>query len=253
MRLVPKDWAKFQHYRNRRPPWIKLHRHLLDNQRFMCLPLASRALAPMLWLIAAEEDGGVFDTDGLAWRLRCDEVEVSDGLRGLCEAGLFLDASTLLAPCLQVATSEESRERDREEKRDRASARGGGLNGVPKTTSATCPDDVDAPTWADWQEHRRKLKAPITATGMATLRTEAGKAGMSLQDAMATAMANGWRGFRADWVRKPGTKPAEAPRNVTPSALSKAVLHDPDNQACECERCYTARRRAAGYGEQVKA
>ena len=53
MRLVPKDWGKFQHYRNRRPPWINLHRHLLDNQRFMCLPLASRALAPMVLRIAA--------------------------------------------------------------------------------------------------------------------------------------------------------------------------------------------------------
>lgn len=114
------------------------------------------------------------------------------------------------------------------------------------------PADVDEQTWTDWLEHRRKLKAPLSATGMAQMRTEAGKAGMSLQEAMATAMASGWRGFRADYVRKLGTQTAEPPRNVTLSALPQAVIHDPDDPACECERCYTARRRAAGYGEQVK-
>lgn len=115
-----------------------------------------------------------------------------------------------------------------------------------------CPDDVSAKVWEDWLRHRKSLKVPFSATAMAQTRTEAAKAGMTLEQALSTAMASGWRGFRADYVRKLGTKPAEPPRNVTLSALPKAVLHDPDDPACKCERCYTARLRANGYGEQVK-
>jgi hypothetical protein len=27
-----KDWTKFQHFKDRRPPWIKLYRDILDNR-----------------------------------------------------------------------------------------------------------------------------------------------------------------------------------------------------------------------------
>ena len=114
------------------------------------------------------------------------------------------------------------------------------------------PDDVSESVWQDWIAHRKAIKAPFSATALAQTRTEAAKAGMALDQALSTAMASGWRGFRADYVRKLGTKPAEPPRNVTLSAMPKAVLHDPDDPACKCERCYTARLRANGYGEQVK-
>ena len=30
------NWEKFQHYKVRRPPWIKLHHSLLDDYAFHC-------------------------------------------------------------------------------------------------------------------------------------------------------------------------------------------------------------------------
>jgi hypothetical protein len=54
MLIVPNNWAELQHYKDRSPPWIKLHKKLLDNFEFQSLPVASRALAPMLWLLASE-------------------------------------------------------------------------------------------------------------------------------------------------------------------------------------------------------
>jgi hypothetical protein len=39
-RLRVKNWAEFQHYRSRRPPWIKLHRGLLDDYAWHRLPEA---------------------------------------------------------------------------------------------------------------------------------------------------------------------------------------------------------------------
>ena len=73
MNITPKNWHSFQHYNKRNPPWIKLHRSILDDYGFACLPVASRALAPMLWLIASESKDGVISlaSEALAFRLRC--------------------------------------------------------------------------------------------------------------------------------------------------------------------------------------
>lgn len=49
-----KNWAKFQHFNRRRPTWIKLHHDLLEDSDFHDLPVESRALLPMLWLLASE-------------------------------------------------------------------------------------------------------------------------------------------------------------------------------------------------------
>lgn len=107
-----KNWATFQHYKDRSPPWIKLHRALLDDFSFSSLPLASKALAPLLWLLAAEStDGSVsVDPSWLAFRLRWKESDIRAGLSPLLERGFLIIASTTLADCQQVATPEAERE-----------------------------------------------------------------------------------------------------------------------------------------------
>jgi hypothetical protein len=115
MKLIPKNWASFQHYKDRAPPWIKLHKDLLDDRKFQCLPVASRALAPMLWLLASESKDGSFDgsVEELAFRLRCTEKEIQTGLSPLIDKGFFLkaqDASDTLADSGLPATPEGERE-----------------------------------------------------------------------------------------------------------------------------------------------
>lgn len=107
MKLVPKSWTSFQHYKDRAPP-IKLHRALLDDRHYLRLPLSSSALAPMLRLLAAESADGVFDAsvEELAFRVRTPEDEIQAGLGSLLDAGFFIpavrDASATLADCEQV-------------------------------------------------------------------------------------------------------------------------------------------------------
>jgi hypothetical protein len=113
--LTPKDWRKFQHYTDRSPPWIKLHRPLLDDVKFQRLPIASRALAPMLWLLAAEYEGGAIneDVDDLAFRLRWDVEELKAALGALIEKGFFIcgdDACEMLAASKQDALPEREKE-----------------------------------------------------------------------------------------------------------------------------------------------
>lgn len=104
----PRGWEKFQHYKDRLPPWIKLHKVLLDDRDFQRLPVASRALAPMLWLLASESEDGSFDVsiEELVFRLRQPQSEIVDGLKPLFDAGFFSleqPDSDVLAGCKQLA------------------------------------------------------------------------------------------------------------------------------------------------------
>ena len=123
MRLVARNWSDFQHYKDRSPPWIRLHRKLLDNKDFQRLPDASRALAPMLWLLASESlDGSInADADDISFRLRQPEEWVQRALKPLIDKGFFawteVGASDVLAECQQSAVPEteaETEERQRE-------------------------------------------------------------------------------------------------------------------------------------------
>lgn len=87
--LAPANWNEFQHYKDRCPPWVKLHKRLLDDRKFQQLPLASRALAPMLSLLASESMHGHFNgsVEDLAFRLRRPADEIEAGLGPLLEIG----------------------------------------------------------------------------------------------------------------------------------------------------------------------
>lgn len=115
MILTPKNWSSFQHYKDRAPAWIKLHKGLLDDFEFCCLPVASRALAPFLWLLASEyEDGKITASlEELAFRLRMMKAELAEALHPLIEKGFF-DASEPLAERKQAASLEKERETEGE-------------------------------------------------------------------------------------------------------------------------------------------
>lgn len=127
MILTPKNWQTFQHYKDRSPTWIKLHKGLLTDYKFACLPVASKALAPLLWLLASEYDDGKIDADvdELAFRLHATRGELCEALNPLLEAGFFTCDSTLLADRKQD-TSPEKRDIDKtetEERREESSLR----------------------------------------------------------------------------------------------------------------------------------
>jgi hypothetical protein len=115
MSLTPKNWDSFQHYKDRAPAWIKLHRGLLDDFAFSRLPVASRALAPLLWLLASEYEGGSIPctTEEIAFRFRMTEKELIAALNPLIEGGFFVSDSALLAECKQVASLEKEREEEK--------------------------------------------------------------------------------------------------------------------------------------------
>ena len=61
--LQVNDWPQFQHYGNRRsPPWVKLHRDLLDDPRWANLSDSSARAFIELTLLASHSPKGIIDS-----------------------------------------------------------------------------------------------------------------------------------------------------------------------------------------------
>jgi hypothetical protein len=80
-----KNWKRFQHYKDRKPPWIKLYHDLLEDPEFLKICGNSPVgFLVRLWLIASEDDelrGRLPDSEALAIRLhiaRPDRVRKRD-------------------------------------------------------------------------------------------------------------------------------------------------------------------------------
>ncbi len=116
-----KNWTKFQHFKDRRPPWVKLYRDILDDREWHQLePRAAKVLV-MLWLIASEDDGNLPDAGDLAFRLRLSEREVLDAISKLSH-WLEQPDNTAISSRHHVDAPETEREKRREEADGRARA-----------------------------------------------------------------------------------------------------------------------------------
>jgi hypothetical protein len=121
--ITPKNWEKFQHYKHRKPPWIRLHRALLDKYEFVRLPVASKALAPCIWLLASEYDKGriPLSLDAVAFRVRMSREDFITALKPLIDADFFetdeIAASAMLAAHKQSSSTETETESETEKKK----------------------------------------------------------------------------------------------------------------------------------------
>jgi hypothetical protein len=204
MLLQPKNWAIFQHYKDRCPPWIKLHRDLLNDRAFMRLPIASKALAPMLWLLASESKDGVFDgsLDELVFRLHISPKEYQDGVKPLIDNDFFILVSGVLAERKQVAIPETETETEGETETKK------------KATIVATPIGVSNSVWQEFKSLRKAKRAPITQRAIDAISSEAQKIGWTLEKALEECVVRGWQAFKADWVVKPN--PADIVRLTVP-------------------------------------
>ena len=88
--LTVKNWNQYQHYKDRDPPWIKLHVKLLNDRDFMSLSFASKGLLMLLWILASENEGKIpFDLDAIKFRLHDKSIREKD-INLLIEKGFLL-------------------------------------------------------------------------------------------------------------------------------------------------------------------
>lgn len=119
--LTVKNWAKFQHYKDRDPPWIKLHKSLLDDYDFCCLQDASKLHLILIWLYAARNDGQIPNDPKFVQKKL--GLSASPDLKALIAKGFLVDASNTLADCEQSAIPETETETYTQETEKRGASR----------------------------------------------------------------------------------------------------------------------------------
>lgn len=120
--LTVKNWDKFQHYKDRNPPWIKLYTDTFHRRDFNRLPDDSKLLAICIWTLAAREascaKGSIpLDLDWIKMQCGLGSTVTESSLQVLISQGFLLCDSILLADCKQDAIPEERRvEKEGEDK-----------------------------------------------------------------------------------------------------------------------------------------
>ena len=117
-----KNWSKFQHFKDRRPPWVKLYRDILDDPDWHELEGDVAKALVMLWLIASEDEtqeGNLPDAKHLAFRLRMPVNKVNQLLAKLSGWVIQDDIEVISeryqsdAPETETETETEKEERQR--------------------------------------------------------------------------------------------------------------------------------------------
>ena len=184
-----KNWDRFQHFKDRKPIWIKLYRDLLDDLNWHNLdPKLAKALV-MIWLIASEERGQLPEIKSLAFRLRMSEKDTKDIVTRL-SAWLEQDDINGISEGYQDDMPEKRREETEKEKE--------------KETDT--PSGVSQQVWDSFVKQRKTKKAQVTALVIDGIQKEADKAGWTLEMALNEVVVRNWQSFKAEWVAKPENK-----------------------------------------------
>lgn len=95
------NWGDLQHYKDRTPPWIKLHNELLEDYEFECLPDASKAHLLCIWLLASRTENKIKADP--RWIQRKIGANSDIDIDGLVKSG-FLQLNQEVTDCKQDAS-----------------------------------------------------------------------------------------------------------------------------------------------------
>lgn len=129
------NWGDLQHYKDRTPPWIKLHNELLEDYEFECLPDASKAHLLCIWLLASRTENKIKADP--RWIQRKIGANSEVDIDGLVKSGFLQlnqevterlqDASKMLQPLQNDAITErEGEKRESREEGDNKPAKKSG-------------------------------------------------------------------------------------------------------------------------------
>jgi hypothetical protein len=180
-----RNWKKFQHFKDRKPPWVKLYRDILDDLDWHELDATASKVLIMCWLIASEDDGRLPPAKTLAFRLRMSEKQTIDCLNKLSH-WLEQDDISVISDRYQSDSLET--ETETETKKDK------------KATSVAMPDGISQSVWEDYKTLRKAKKAPVTQRVIDGMQEQADLAGWTLEKAMEECCIRGWQSFKAEWV-----------------------------------------------------
>jgi hypothetical protein len=114
-----KNFERFQHYKDRSPPWIKLYNELLDDYSFGLLPDASKLHLVAIWLLASRSNNRIpHDSVWIAKRISATEKVDLDLLRA---AGFIELQDADMAQAARKPDADPERESETEEETEDSS------------------------------------------------------------------------------------------------------------------------------------
>lgn len=105
MTYAVKNWDRFQHYKERHPPWIKLYHSLLDDDGFAELDHFSQLLYFKLLMAASRKDNRIpADASWMATELSLPRRRVQGSVKILLAAGFITTTSASTAASKTAST-----------------------------------------------------------------------------------------------------------------------------------------------------
>lgn len=105
-----KNWKNFQHYKDRNPPWIKLHYELITSHDWVIWDDASKLLAVACMMIASRNEGRIPADESYIQKVA--HLQKKPDLNPLIKSGFFVDASALLADASAKTETEAYKQED---------------------------------------------------------------------------------------------------------------------------------------------
>jgi hypothetical protein len=203
-----KHWNKFQHFKDRKPPWVKLYRDLLDDLDWHELDAQASKVLVMLWLIASEDEGRIPPTKTLAFRLRMTEKQTNDCLNKLSH-WLEQDDINTISERYQDDSLETERETETDKEKEAETRRG--TKGSRLSADWVLPED-----WESWARQERPDLNPqkVGEQFKDFWIAKAGAAGVKLD----------WQATWRNWVRNQRQErlnPADIAKVTVPSKVER--------------------------------
>lgn len=209
--LKIKNWKEYQHYKDRNPPWVKLHRDLLASRCWVLGSDASKVLMIAIILLAARYDNQIpLDYEFLRETAHLDENPKKE-VKWLIHMGFCVLANTSSLQANASAKRETEREGEKEtEKKKPTPQKAAAVGGL------VFPDWVPKEPFEAFEEMRRKMRRPMTDRAkklviekLDALRKLGNDPGQMLNQSIE-------RGWMTVFELKGGTPPARAPVQPEP-------------------------------------
>lgn len=170
-------------------------------------------------------------------KIEHNECECSaDGMQTECTCISTCNANGMLTNNHKPITNNHKEEKKETKKKSAAPK-------APKVAPVEKPEGVSDELWAEWYAHKKRKSGSVTQRMLDGLIREAGKAGITVAEAMEYQLEKGWTGFEADWYEKTNGSPKNSRNLHTDPQWGIGVCQPPteapkpiDREAFKAER-----------------
>lgn len=203
MLLTVKNWERFQHYKDRDPPWIKLYRDLLTSESWVLGNDLSRVVQVASTMLAARYENKIpyrFDLLKKVMSLDCNEAQFKKAVDHLIntnfleiqevpieEKSVAQSASAPLAKCSSESDQIRSDQIRGEKNQEREEA----------LATARAVVGLDQSAFEDWIRYRAKRKPEIKTPSLVACAKELAGHGGAQRSVVDHSIANGYQGLIA--------------------------------------------------------